>query len=211
MSRSSPSSPRQWKATRSPLPASTCRSTQLWLTLSLPPTNHFANGGFDQSRTVSKSSNQSRALACSAQNPSKSASADSWIDASVTFACSRNSAGGSNVSTSSSSSSARSSVLSSVAIRVSSLSLLRSCSQAADRKHRAPERGVRHLGERGVPRGERRGEADPASHLHDARVRARVADSQHHERHREEQEDERDRRGGAQRGDEHVRREDAPG
>ena len=29
MSRSSPSSPRQWKATRSPRPASTWRSTQL--------------------------------------------------------------------------------------------------------------------------------------------------------------------------------------
>ena len=45
-----PGSPSQWMATRSPLPASTCRSTQLYATLSLPPTNHFANGGSDQSR-----------------------------------------------------------------------------------------------------------------------------------------------------------------
>src|SRR3954449_12095029 len=50
-SSSSPSSPRQWYATRSPLPASTWRSRQLYATLSLPPTNHFANGGLDQSST----------------------------------------------------------------------------------------------------------------------------------------------------------------
>ena len=36
-------------ATWSPLPASTCRSTQLYATFSFPPTNHLANGLFDQS------------------------------------------------------------------------------------------------------------------------------------------------------------------
>src|SRR2546426_12691721 len=44
--RRSPSgSPSQWYATLSPLPASTCRSTQLKQTLSLPPRYHFAYGG----------------------------------------------------------------------------------------------------------------------------------------------------------------------
>ena len=70
MSRSSPSSPRQWNATRSPLPASTWRSTQLWATLSLPPTNHFAFGGSDQSSTWSHFRSQSRASACCSQKPS---------------------------------------------------------------------------------------------------------------------------------------------
>ena len=45
--RLSPGSPSQWMATRSPLPASTCRSRQLYATLSSPSANHFANGGFD--------------------------------------------------------------------------------------------------------------------------------------------------------------------
>src|SRR5438093_13281740 len=43
--RSSSGSPSQWYATLSPLPASTCRSTQLKQTLSLPPRYHFAYGG----------------------------------------------------------------------------------------------------------------------------------------------------------------------
>ena len=77
MSSSSPSSPRQWNATRSPLPSSTWRSTQFSATLSLPPTNHFANGGSDQSRTWSYSSCHFSALACSAQKASKSLSASS--------------------------------------------------------------------------------------------------------------------------------------
>src|SRR5215217_6603075 len=110
-SRSSPSSPRQWNATRSPLPASTWRSTQLWATLSLPPTNHFANGGLDQSSTWSHFSCQSSASACSAQKPSLSRSADSKLASSETFAWSRNSFGGSNDSTSSSSSSCASRVV----------------------------------------------------------------------------------------------------
>ena len=44
MVRVSPGSPSQWKATRSPRPAATWRSTQLTATLSLPPTNHLAKG-----------------------------------------------------------------------------------------------------------------------------------------------------------------------
>ncbi len=42
--RSSSGSPSQWYATLSPLPAATCRSTQLKQTLSLPPPYHFAYG-----------------------------------------------------------------------------------------------------------------------------------------------------------------------
>ncbi|SHV60569.1 Uncharacterised protein [Mycobacteroides abscessus subsp. abscessus] len=75
MVRVSPGSPSQWMATRSPLPASTCRSTQLYATLSLPPTNHFAKGASDQSRTCPKGSSQCRRPACCSQNPSRSSSA----------------------------------------------------------------------------------------------------------------------------------------
>ena len=53
---SSASSASQWKATRSPLPAATWRSRQLAETFSLPPANHFACGGSDQSRTSSHGS-----------------------------------------------------------------------------------------------------------------------------------------------------------
>ena len=42
---SSTGSPSQWKATFSPSPASTCRSTQLKQTFSLPPRYHLAYGG----------------------------------------------------------------------------------------------------------------------------------------------------------------------
>ena len=56
-------------------PASTCRSTQLYAALSVPPTNHFANGGSSQSRTWSHFWSQSSRSACSAQNASRSASA----------------------------------------------------------------------------------------------------------------------------------------
>src|ERR1044071_3783230 len=57
ISRRSPSgSPSQWKATLPPLPFSTCRSTQLYVALSLPPTNHFAYGS-SHSHTVSNGSN----------------------------------------------------------------------------------------------------------------------------------------------------------
>ena len=71
MVRASPGSPSQWNATWSPCPASTCRSTQLTATLSLPPTNHFANGA-SHSRTVSHFWAQVSRSACSAQNPSRS-------------------------------------------------------------------------------------------------------------------------------------------
>ena len=60
MVRVSPGSPSQWKATRSPRPASTWRSTQLTATLSLPPTNHLANGSFHSSTSVQGVSQVSR-------------------------------------------------------------------------------------------------------------------------------------------------------
>ncbi len=76
--RVSPGSPSKCSATRSPFPASTWRSTQFTATLSLPPTNHFANGAPDQSRTSVKSvSHVTFSRACSAQNPSRSAAARS--------------------------------------------------------------------------------------------------------------------------------------
>ncbi len=59
--RVSPGSPSQWKATLSPLPASTWRSTQLTATLSRPPMNHLANGGC-QSSTWSHSVSHCSAL-----------------------------------------------------------------------------------------------------------------------------------------------------
>jgi hypothetical protein len=71
-----PSSPTQWYAIRSPLPAATCRSRQLCEALSLPSLNHLAQGGF-QSSTVSQGSNQSSSLAHFSHQASKSASASS--------------------------------------------------------------------------------------------------------------------------------------
>ena len=77
MVRVSPGSPSQWNATLSPRPASTWRSRQLLVTLSVPPTNHFAKGS-SHSRIVSQSLSQSsRSAAWRAQNPSKSWSASS--------------------------------------------------------------------------------------------------------------------------------------
>ena len=75
-------------------PASTCRSTQLYAALSLPPTNHLANGGLFQSRTRSHFWSQSSRSACSAQNASRSASARSYVSA-FTLALAASSAGGS--------------------------------------------------------------------------------------------------------------------
>ena len=74
MVRVSPGSPSQWKATRSPRPAATWRSTQLTATLSLPPTNHLANGRFHSSTCVHGVSHVSR-LAWAAQKARGSASA----------------------------------------------------------------------------------------------------------------------------------------
>ena len=67
-------SPTQWMATRSPWPASTCRSTQLTATLSSPSANHCANGGC-QSRTCVKGLSHCRRCACSAQNARRSCDA----------------------------------------------------------------------------------------------------------------------------------------
>src|SRR6185436_7806877 len=79
-----------------------------------PPTNHLANGGFDQTSTWSHFSAQSSASACSAQNASGSAAAFSWMSGSETTACSAKSPGGEKVSWSSSSSSWASSVVSAI-------------------------------------------------------------------------------------------------
>ena len=51
----------------------------------VPPTNHLANGGFDQSRTWSHFRPQSSRSAASAQNASRSASARAYAS-SVTLA-----------------------------------------------------------------------------------------------------------------------------
>src|SRR3954454_17144493 len=91
---SSSGSPTQWIAIRSPLPASTCRSTQLYAALILPPTNHFANGGLSQSSTVSHLVSQDSRSAAFSQNASRSASASSYA-AAVTLAFSASSFGGS--------------------------------------------------------------------------------------------------------------------
>src|SRR5918994_2492425 len=87
-------SPTQWSATLSPLPASTWRSTQFTAALIVPPTNHLANGGSDQSRTWSHFRPQSSRSAASAQNASRSASARAYAS-SVTLAFAASSAGGS--------------------------------------------------------------------------------------------------------------------
>src|SRR5690242_7231572 len=96
MARLSPGSPSKWMATRSPRPASTCRSTQLYATLSVPSLNHLANGGFDQSSVSEGSLAQVSRRACSAQKPSLSALACSYASA-VTLACAARSAGGANL------------------------------------------------------------------------------------------------------------------
>src|SRR5947208_14755896 len=78
-----------------PRPASTWRSRQLYATLSCPPTNHFANGGLDQSSTWSHSFAQDSRLACSAQKASRSARAVSYASA-LTLAFAARSGGGGN-------------------------------------------------------------------------------------------------------------------
>src|SRR3954447_1890515 len=96
MARLSPGSPAKWIATRSPLPASTCRSTQLYATFSVPSLNHLANGGFDQSSVSVGSVAQVSLRACAAQKPSRSALACSYASA-VTLAFAASSAGGANL------------------------------------------------------------------------------------------------------------------
>jgi len=49
----------------------------MWDALSLPPLNHLAKGGLDQSSTRPHGSNQSSAAACRSHQRSKSASASS--------------------------------------------------------------------------------------------------------------------------------------
>src|SRR6185437_10081302 len=80
-------------ATRSPWPASTWRSTQLYATLSLPPTNHLANGASDQSNTSSNGVSQDSRSACLAQNARRSSSASRY-SSSRALACSAKCAGG---------------------------------------------------------------------------------------------------------------------
>src|SRR6478672_11247983 len=96
MARLSPGSPSKWMATRSPFPASTWRSTQLYATFSFPSANHFANGGLDQSSVSVGSVAQVSRRACSAQKPSLSALACSYASA-VTLAFAARSAGGANL------------------------------------------------------------------------------------------------------------------
>src|SRR4029077_13320032 len=83
-------SPSQWMPPRSPFPASTWRSTQLYATLSLPPTNHLANGACDQSSTSVNGVCQDNRLACFSQNASRSSSASRYSSA-VALALSANS------------------------------------------------------------------------------------------------------------------------
>ena len=62
---------------RSPRPAATCRSRQLYEAFVLPPTNHLANGSFHSSALVN-GSNQCRSVFASfAQNAGGSAAASS--------------------------------------------------------------------------------------------------------------------------------------
>src|SRR4029079_1583198 len=91
---SSSGSPTHCSASLSPLPSSTCRSTQLYAALRVPPTNHLANGGSSQSRTRSHFWSQERRSACFSQKASRSSAASSYQSA-VTLACFARSSGGS--------------------------------------------------------------------------------------------------------------------
>src|SRR3954447_26327394 len=181
--------------------------------LSLPSLNHLKKGGFESSSASVGSSNQSSSsVACFSHHAGGSFSASSCIDRSVTRASLTKSSGGSNRSWSRRSPSSRSRVPSSVAM-LRSLSSGRwplAC-QRAYRQDYAPERRVRHAGKGRIPRGERCREPDVAAELRDVRVRARVADAEQDERDRQQDEYQRDRGSRAQRGDEHVGGEDAPG
>src|SRR6188768_3934386 len=73
----------------------TWRSRQLTLALSLPPTNHFACGGF-QSSTFVQGVLHSSSEANMAQKASGSLSACSYIEASETCAAATNAADGGN-------------------------------------------------------------------------------------------------------------------
>src|SRR5829696_2995801 len=75
-------------ATRSPWPASTCRSTQFTATFREPPTNHLANGAPDQSSTSFHGLCHCKRPACFAQKAERSLAA-SYISAEA-LACAAN-------------------------------------------------------------------------------------------------------------------------
>src|SRR5262249_53026244 len=54
------------------------RSSALWQRFVSPPTNHLANGGREESRTLPNGWGQSTSFACSAQKPSRSATERAW-------------------------------------------------------------------------------------------------------------------------------------
>ena len=97
MVRVSPGSPSQWNATLSPRPAATWRSRQFSETLSLPPTNHFANGSC-QSRIVCHGCDHcTSSAAWRAQKPSSSRAASSYRKVPTTSASALNDSDGGNV------------------------------------------------------------------------------------------------------------------
>src|SRR5260370_14638942 len=61
----------------------------------MPPVNHLANGGLDQSRTWSQGASQVSRCACRSQKARRSASASAYTSA-LTFAVAANSGGGGN-------------------------------------------------------------------------------------------------------------------
>src|SRR5208282_6285754 len=97
--RESPGSPSQMNATLLRRPSVRCRSRQLYAALSLPPTNHFANGKF-HSRTLSYGLNHESSSPHSPQNFSGSCSARrqiaSYSSRLLIDARRENSAGGGN-------------------------------------------------------------------------------------------------------------------
>ena len=75
--------------------AAACRSTQLYEAFSLPPTNHFQNGGLLVSSVVCQGSSQVSRSAYSLKQPGKRSSANrSKMAGSLALACSTNAGGG---------------------------------------------------------------------------------------------------------------------
>src|SRR6516164_4442555 len=72
-----------------------CRSTQLYEAFSLPPVNHFQNGGLLVSRTVRQGSSQVSRPAYSVKHSGKCSSRNrSKIAGSAALACATNAGGG---------------------------------------------------------------------------------------------------------------------
>src|SRR5215469_1430305 len=72
-----------------------CRSTQLYDAFSLPPVNHFQNGGLLASRTVCQGASQVSRSAYSVKQPGKRSSPNrSDIAGSAALACATNVGGG---------------------------------------------------------------------------------------------------------------------